>query len=1178
MSYAPSKFSNRIILPALILFLASASQALALTYSRSPLGTSVANPVTFTVTLTQSELNSIGVDLDPTAAFWCLQPNDLPTSMTGFSESKPISQLSGTFTMILPIAEYASVAVYTAPSDSCTNENVFGGGFNVEGDGSGVIFTVLSPPTPGSGGVAAPVEYRPEVDIFSPAVNSVVGNKLEIKYKAKDANDTLGAAADRFGLGPNPVSIYYIDNIDVVLGKAVAEEDKKLIAKDIAKESAFSWDTADIPNGNSYRIVVDAVDIYGDMGESVSGEFSIDHSQPIFRVEADPAVSRGENVKIKITSSKGLVRPPKVTVTQKGYQPVEIGVIGFKKDFEGTYYVVSGYDGPATISVSGEDISGNSGEIISSGKTFSVGVEPPPKPIIASPLDKDVVASSIISVKGKVREDTEVLITINNKDEQKNLPKADGSFIFENIKLSPDFNGGVNFLSIFSRDAAGNTSEAANLSIKFNLAPELAITSPKKGDILSATTTIKISASDKNNDKLAFTYEASQDDGKNWAMLAENIFKKQYEWRTNNFPDGQYIARVTASDGIAKTIATSSVFSVSNFLPDISFEGGEKSVSNKKDVVINGSVVSPARTNGQANIAGVEYSLDGGKNWQGATVADGAFNSSKENFSVALNDLSEGLYTILFRAKDSRGLSGKAVKTLIVDFGPPVAPIISAPKDGAILSDSDDQDANVAGVQFSISGKSEPKSKVSLVIDGNAFGADTDDKGNFEIKGATLRNHGKNELALFATDIAGNKSPETKISLIYNNPPALKILSPRENRGLNHLAQVRWEATDPDSDEIKDFTLSWRKGKDSEFKILTKNAKNGKFDWDVSSLPQGDDYELRITATDGLSSSEKIAGFLIDNTAPAINIEPLAKSAFSKSFTLEMRGAASDNFSGVEFVEYSLDGEHWFKAIITRGFLEKSAEFTAKHPFLLEDGEYDLRFRSVDAAGNVSAEAIQKITVDTTPPRIGSYTLSSGLITLLPNGESFEAPESVKLKLNISLESDAKNASLVLGDKIFDLAKNSATGLWESEIYLTKGEKTNMLVSAEDFLGNKVKNKEIGKIEAINKGKALDASGQSVADAEINFLIFNPDTKSYAMWQGEAYGEANPIKSGADGEYQAILPPGTYQILVKKQGFERLRTSEFEILNPRFINFDFKLTPRSGFSGFVGDIMDKLNF
>lgn len=291
-----------------------------------------------------------------------------------------------------------------------------------------------------------------------------------------------------------------------------------------------------------------------------------------------------------------------------------------------------------------------------------------------------------------------------------------------------------------------------------------------------------------------------------------------------------------------------------------------------------------------------------------------------------------------------------------------------------------------------------------------------------------------------------------------------------------------------------------------------------------------------------------------------------------------MRGTASDNFSGAEFVEYSLDGEHWFKAIIARGFLEKSTEFTAKHPFLLEDGEYDLKFRAVDAAGNLSSEAVQKITVDMTPPRIGSYTLSSGAITLFPEGESFEAPENTKLKFNISLEADTKKAGLALDDKIFDLLKNGATGLWEAEIYLDKAGKANILVSAEDFLGNKIKNKEIGKIETINKGKISAEFGQSVPDAEINFLIFNPDTKSYAIWQAEAYGETNPVKSGADGQYQAILPSGIYQILVKKSGFERLRTSSFEILTAKFINFDFKLTKRSGLSGFVGDIMDKLNF
>ncbi len=173
---------KRLLIFPTIMLLTPLFFASAFTYSRSPLGTSVANPVTFTVTLTQVEMNSIGVDLDPTAAFWCIQPNDLSTSITGFSESKPINQLSGTFSMILQTTEYSSVAVYTAPSSTCTNENVFGGGFNVEGDNTSMVFSTAGSP----GSIVSP--KMPITTIIQPetAFNFDFNQNLAFGSKGED--------------------------------------------------------------------------------------------------------------------------------------------------------------------------------------------------------------------------------------------------------------------------------------------------------------------------------------------------------------------------------------------------------------------------------------------------------------------------------------------------------------------------------------------------------------------------------------------------------------------------------------------------------------------------------------------------------------------------------------------------------------------------------------------------------------------------------------------------------------------------------------------------------------------------------------------------------------------------------------------------------------------------------
>ncbi|OGF75660.1 hypothetical protein A3C77_00025 [Candidatus Giovannonibacteria bacterium RIFCSPHIGHO2_02_FULL_45_13] len=1167
----------------------------AITYSRSPSGASIAGPVTFNVSLDSFDDSGC---VAPHNNFWEIIVYDyygVAGGGSAISSYAPASTLSIKATIALPVGDIYSVEIGCSIDGVEKEQGVASGALLENSGGEVLIFTVVPPPPGSTGGVAGPTQYRPEVNILSPAAGSVFGKSVEIKYLAKDQNDTMGGASlERFGLGPNPVSLYYADDIDIFPGKSVVEEDKKLIAKDLIREGAFLWDTKDVPEGFLYRIVANAIDKYGDIGESVSPLFSIDHTAPVFTVKADPQISKGENVKIIVTSSKDLVRPPKVIVTQRGFRPVEIDMrrsdLLRRSDlqtFEGTYYVSTGYDGPALISVSGEDLVGNEGNVISSGGSFSVGVEPPPKPIIVSPLDKDITTSQVVNIKGRAREDTEVVVMVNGKDEYKTRPDKDGNFILDGVKLYSDFNKGVNFIGISARDATGNTSEAVSLTVKFNLTPELAILSPQKGAMLTGTTTIRISASDKNNDPLKFAYELSADGGATWSVLSENTSRKQVVWRTTDFSDGQYQIRVTASDGTTKTEIVSETFLVKNNLPAISFDGGEKAVSNKTDIAIPGKVLGS-----EGAIDSVEYSLDGGKTWSATIASDGAFNSASESFTFNQAGLKEGLYKILFRARDARGLYGRSTKIVIVDFGPPPAPAVHLETEfpSEVLSDLDDEDASTAGVQFALKGASEPQSRVSAVIDGKTFSASANSEGVFKISGITLRNHGKNEITLFATDLAENKSPETKTSFIYNNPPALKFLAPREGKGLNHKTIVRWEVADPDGDKIESLILSYRRGS-GDFRALLKSPTAAKFSWDVSNFLEGSDYELKLEAADGVSASVTARQFYIDNTPPEVTLDPLSKTAFNKSFTLALRGRAKDNFSGVEFVEYSIDGEHWFKALIADGFLQKSASWLARHPFVLEDGDYDLRVRAVDAAGNLSGEAVQKITVDTTPPRIGSFTLSKGAIMLLPEGDEFKILVGAKLVFRTSLETDtvkaeikdlpltpsqgrSKNNTLPLGEGkggVTLLTKNKSTGLWETELVFDELGKFDLLISAEDALGNKTANKKIGEAEIIRRGKTAPG-------ASINVFVKNSEDQSFQMWQAEAYETKNPVVSNERGEYELLLPEGTYQILVKKTGFERLRTSEFELISPRFVNFDFALKPRTGLRGAIEDLLEKLNF
>lgn len=1014
----------------------------------------------------------------------------------------------------------------------------------------------------GTGGFT---NYQPEAALLNLKKDVTVGQTVEIIYQSKDRNDELGQSG-LGGLLKLPVSIFYAPSYDFRPDK------RKLIVKDLPAAGSYKWETKGVEEG-LYKIIVRAEDVALQAGEAVSAVITIDNLAPVFVVKAEPAVSQSEDVRIIVEASEDLAEPPQVKIVQK-FSPltVEPKITGKGKFFEGVYNVIKGYDGLATISISGKDKAGNLGNTIVGGGRFYVGIEPPPKPIVSSPIDKDVVSSKLVSVLGNAREDTEVLLLVNGKDEYKTKPDKEGNFVFENIKINPEFNKGVNYLSVTAKDVAGNISEAVNLSIKFNLNPEISIVSPKKDDILTGTFPIKIDALDKNKDKLSFTYEISQDSGKTWSLLADSIPTSKYDFDTTLFPDGEYILRVTANDGFAKIEVVSDKFSIGNSLPVISFIDGEKTVSSKKDIVISGLVTIPVKIRDKSKLVGLEYSLNEGKDWVNLSALDGSFDSFEEKFSLSLKDLTEQTYTILFRAKDSRGFYGRARKALIVDFGLPPTPEVLELKSLTIFSNQDDQDKDIAGVQITVSGNAEPASFANILIDDKVFSGKTGADGKFEVQ-ITLRKHGQNNLKIFAFDAAGNKSSETKLSLIYNNPPTIRFINPRPDRGLNHKSKIKWEIQDVDLDSVKDITLSYRKS-NTPFEVLAKNPAENTYELDVTNFSDSSDYQLKLEATDGVSPAVKIINFYIDNTSPEISVEPLSETVFRKDFVLKAQGQAFDNFSGIEFVEFSVDGEHWFKALITRGFLARDTTFRIRQKLELEDGTYDVSFRAIDVAGNLSEIKSQQIIVDKSPPRIGSYTLSKGNIVVFPEGDIFKILRNTKMKLIISLEQDSKEATLSLNDKKVSLEKNNSTGLWEADLDFIEVGNFEMKISVIDQIGNITENKESGLINVVKPGLTKDSDGQPISDVKINTFIFDEETKTFNRWQAESLQLKNPVSSNEAGEYELLLPSGKYQLLIQKAGFERVKTSEFEIPEIRFINFDFQLEKREGLRGIFENIID----
>lgn len=186
----------------------------------------------------------------------------------------------------------------------------------------------------------------------------------------------------------------------------------------------------------------------------------------------------------------------------------------------------------------------------------------------------------------------------------------------------------------------------------------------------------------------------------------------------------------------------------------------------------------------------------------------------------------------------------------------------------------------------------------------------------------------------------------------------------------------------------------------------------------------------------------------------------------------------------------------------------------------------------------------------------------------MPEQDVFTVIESAKLHFVVSLENDTRSAILVFGGKRTELIKNKSAGLWETDILIDKTGTSTMSVFAEDFLENRTAGTVIGVVATLPRG-------QIPPGARVTIFTRGEEERELVLWPASAYGLENPVFGDENGRYTLLLPSGKYQLLIEKSGRQRLRVSDFEVLNPKFINFDFELAPRAGLRGRVEDILEK---
>jgi hypothetical protein len=102
--------------------------------------------------------------------------------------------------------------------------------------------------------------------------------------------------------------------------------------------------------------------------------------------------------------------------------------------------------------------------------------------------------------------------------------------------------------------------------------------------------------------------------------------------------------------------------------------------------------------------------------------------------------------------------------------------------------------------------------------------------------------------------LRGTPRAKNSATLSWETVPVVRVLSPsQEGERLSGVAVVSWTASDPNgpSDRLRlDLYLSRDAGRTWE-PLVEGMANSGSYAWSTAGLPEGDEYQLKVTATDG---------------------------------------------------------------------------------------------------------------------------------------------------------------------------------------------------------------------------------------------------------------------------------------------------------------------------------------
>jgi hypothetical protein len=206
------------------------------------------------------------------------------------------------------------------------------------------------------------------------------------------------------------------------------------------------------------------------------------------------------------------------------------------------------------------------------------------------------------------------------------------------------------------------------------------------------------------------------------------------------------------------------------------------------------------------------------------------------------------------------------------------------------------------------------------------------------------------------------RTPELRsVSLSYrtaNLAPEINRLDVPDLSALDGAARqtrlnLRWDATDPNDDEMA-FTLRVRKDGWPEWIGLNEEPISERtFAWDTTAFPSGV-YRLKLEVSDrpsnnadeALTRDRESVAFIVDHDSPTVTVTPQKLGASIR---------LSDGLTRLVKADYALDGGRWTPVFPADGLFDSSQETIVVSLPGLKPGVHLIMVRATDSAGNLGS-------------------------------------------------------------------------------------------------------------------------------------------------------------------------------------------------------------------------------